>query len=98
MQTYQFNELLGTKLRALYQRRKSRDLFDIWVAMTHDDFEPTKIIKAFQKYLEYENKKITRKIFEQNLAEKILSPEFTQDISPILAKGVRWDITKAVEQ
>ncbi len=66
--------------------------------MSHDDFEPIKIIEAFKKYMGHENKKITRKIFEQNLAEKMLSPEFTQDISPILAREVKWDITKAAEQ
>lgn len=27
--TYHFEELLGTKLRALYQRKKGRDLFDL---------------------------------------------------------------------
>lgn len=32
--TYQLNELLGTKLRALYQRKKGRDLFDLYVAST----------------------------------------------------------------
>ena len=30
--TYRLNELLGTKLRALYQRRKGRDLFDLATA------------------------------------------------------------------
>lgn len=29
--TYQLEELLGTKLRALYQRRKGRDLFDLHI-------------------------------------------------------------------
>ncbi len=28
VRTYQLDELLGTKLRALYQRKKARDLFD----------------------------------------------------------------------
>ena len=28
--TYEINELMATKLRALYQRRKGRDLFDLW--------------------------------------------------------------------
>ena len=32
--TYQLNELLGTKFRALYQRKKGRDLFDLYVAST----------------------------------------------------------------
>ena len=27
--TYEIEELLGTKMRALYQRRKGRDLFDL---------------------------------------------------------------------
>lgn len=31
--TYELAELLGTKLRALYQRRKARDLFDLHVAL-----------------------------------------------------------------
>jgi predicted nucleotidyltransferase component of viral defense system len=33
--TYDLEELLGTKLRALYQRRKGRDLFDLWYAFRH---------------------------------------------------------------
>jgi predicted nucleotidyltransferase component of viral defense system len=32
--TYQLDELLGTKMRALYQRKKGRDLFDLWKALT----------------------------------------------------------------
>jgi predicted nucleotidyltransferase component of viral defense system len=32
--TYTLEELLGTKLRALYQRRKGRDLFDLWLGLT----------------------------------------------------------------
>lgn len=30
--TYELDELLATKLRALYQRKKGRDLFDLWSA------------------------------------------------------------------
>ena len=33
--TYAIDELLCTKLRALYQRKKGRDLFDVWYAMDH---------------------------------------------------------------
>jgi predicted nucleotidyltransferase component of viral defense system len=98
IQTYQFNELLGTKLRALYQRRKSRDLFDMQIAMTHDGFEPKEIVSVFQKYMEHEGKKITRCVFMKNLNEKMLSSEFTQDISPILARESKWDPAKALDQ
>jgi predicted nucleotidyltransferase component of viral defense system len=37
--TYELNELLGTKLRALYQRRKGRDLFDLAVALENPAVE-----------------------------------------------------------
>jgi predicted nucleotidyltransferase component of viral defense system len=30
--SYALEELLGTELRALYQRKKGRDLFDLWAA------------------------------------------------------------------
>jgi predicted nucleotidyltransferase component of viral defense system len=33
--TFQLAELIATKLRALYQRSKGRDLFDIWLALTN---------------------------------------------------------------
>jgi predicted nucleotidyltransferase component of viral defense system len=32
--TYETSELLATKLRALYQRSKGRDLFDLWLGLT----------------------------------------------------------------
>ena len=33
IRTYKLEELLGTKLRALYQRKKGRDLFDLWYVL-----------------------------------------------------------------
>ena len=38
--TYDLDELLGTKLRALYQRRKGRDLFDMATALTQGGVDP----------------------------------------------------------
>ena len=32
--TYHLEELVGTKLRALYQRKKGRDLFDLYLALS----------------------------------------------------------------
>ena len=40
--TYNINELLGTKLRALYQRKKGRDLFDLYHALKHLDLDTNK--------------------------------------------------------
>ena len=43
--TYRLNELLGTKLRALYQRKKGRDLFDLYKALTLHEVNPDEIIR-----------------------------------------------------
>ncbi|GHV65403.1 hypothetical protein FACS1894199_06000 [Bacteroidia bacterium] len=42
--TYYLDELLGTKMRALYQRRKGRDLFDLYKAVSTKDVNADKII------------------------------------------------------
>jgi len=37
--TFEAEEMLGTKLRALYQRKRGRDLFDLYYALTHIDLD-----------------------------------------------------------
>ncbi|WP_394332605.1 nucleotidyl transferase AbiEii/AbiGii toxin family protein [Petrimonas mucosa] len=36
--TYKLDELIGTKVRALYERRKGRDLFDLYKALQNKNF------------------------------------------------------------
>lgn len=48
--TFQPEELVATKLRALYQRKKGRDLYDLWLALTVLRLEPDDIIAAFPAY------------------------------------------------
>lgn len=92
---YQLDELIGTKLRAFYERDKGRDLFDLWFALQHPNFDPQKAVTAFLEYIRNENKNITRAMFEMNFAEKEASGSFSQDISPLLAPGINWDFEKA---
>ena len=41
--TYELAELTGTKLRAVYQRRKGRDLFDLWkILLMHPELDKGK--------------------------------------------------------
>jgi len=93
--TYAFEELIGTKLRALYQRRKGRDLFDLTVALAQPDLDPLRVVEAFTGYIAQEEGRITRAQFERNLAAKLQMPLFTADIGPLLAPGYRWDIQDA---
>ena len=89
--TYGINELLGTKLRALYQRKKGRDLFDLWYAATTLDVSPEAIVSCFLQYLEYEGHKGSQAEFEMNLFEKLNDRRFLDDMTPLLKAGLLWD-------
>lgn len=93
--TYQLDELLGTKLRALYQRRKGRDLFDLAVAIEQNAVDPARLVAAFTAYMEHGGHDVTRAAFQQNLAEKLRDPQFDADIGPLLVPGRTWDIDEA---
>jgi len=93
--TYELDELLATKLRALYQRKQGRDLFDLATALARPGVAPERIVAAFLEYMEREGHKITRALFEKNIAEKLTDPDFTADIGPLLAVGFTWDIKAA---
>ena len=89
--TYELDELLGTKFRALYQRKQGRDLFDLATALEAPGVNPERIIKAFEKYMEHAGHPVTRAVFEQNFAAKRGDPEFMGDIGPLLAAGYEWN-------
>lgn len=96
--TYELDELLGTKTRALYQR-KGRDLFDLWFALTKGDPAPDveRIIDSFLKYMEYGNFSISRALFEQNLLEKRLDEKFNTDIELLLTSATDWNFEQAFD-
>lgn len=90
IQSYELDELLATKLRALYQRKAGRDLFDLATALAKGA-DPERIVKAFLKYMEHEGHKITRAMFEENFALKMEDADFLADISPLLSAEYTWD-------
>ena len=95
--TYDLDELLGTKLRALYQRKKGRDLFDLALALKHADADPLRIVETFSAYMKHGGHGVTRAQFESNLQQKLSDPQFTADLSPLLAAGRSWEISSAAE-
>ena len=97
IQSYELDELLGTKLRALYQRKWGPDLFDLATALERPEVKPERIIETFSEYMSRDGHRVTRAQFERNLASKLEDPQFTADISPLLATGFSWDIEKAAQ-
>lgn len=93
--TFEPEELFGTKLRALLQRRKNRDLFDLHRGLQELSLDPERIVRAFEHYLEQEGGVITRAQAEQTMLAK-LTRSLTEDITPLLPNAVTYGNTEAI--
>lgn len=94
--TYKLNELLGTKVRALYQRRKGRDLFDLYVALTKAAVDADEIIRCYRRYISFSvSQPPTRKQFTLNMEEKMTDAEFLGDTAMLLRPGQDFNIEEA---
>ena len=84
--TFTLEELLGTKLRALYQRKKGRDVFDLARAFeVHPDLDREQIVECFTEYTKRGGTPISRADFEANLTEKEADRAFLEDVHALLA-------------
>ena len=82
--TFELEELLGTKLRALHQRRRGRDLFDLWLGLSHLGAAPDRVIVAFNHYLERSGVRIAPSAFDVTLARKLQHAGFRSDLDALL--------------
>ncbi|MCL4773918.1 MAG: nucleotidyl transferase AbiEii/AbiGii toxin family protein [Burkholderiaceae bacterium] len=94
--SFEPEELFGTKLRALLQRRRNRDLFDLHQGLEQLSLAPEKVIACFDHYLALEDKPISRAMAEQRMLEK-LTRSLTEDVAPMLPAGVRWSDADAIQ-
>jgi len=95
---YEIEELLGSKLKALYGRKKGRDLFDLYWAFTHCHIDVEKLLHCNRLY--YENagqKSPTGKQFLRNMEEKLTDNEFTNDIFSVIKLEVEYNPFSAWE-
>ena len=90
--TYSLNELMGSKFRALYQRKKGRDLFDVANCLAHKEADPARIVEIFQIYREQDATRVTQRQFTANLAAKLADPDFLADLPPLLPIGRTADL------
>jgi predicted nucleotidyltransferase component of viral defense system len=88
--TFSLEELLGTKLRALFQRKKGRDFFDVWYALK-GGANPANVVTCFARYMRESGHTVSRAEFEHNLAGKLEDTSFLGDIMPLLRMAAGWD-------
>ena len=99
IRTYNINELLGTKLRALYQRSKGRDLFDLDFARLHMNLDLDEIVHCFKEYTAFATgrKPPSKKVFLRNIEEKENDADFTGDMEALLRSGIEYNQEAAFE-
>jgi Nucleotidyl transferase AbiEii toxin, Type IV TA system len=81
--TYQAEELLATKLRALYQRSKGRDLFDIWLRTHHPQSRPRTDHAGSHHYMR--DAAFSFPELRENLTAKLANQSFLHDLDTLLA-------------
>jgi len=91
-------ELLGSKLKALYGRKKGRDLFDLYWAFKYLNIDIEKLLYCNKKHYENaEQKPPTNKQFLQNMEEKLNDVEFINDLFPVIKSDIEYNIATAWE-
>jgi predicted nucleotidyltransferase component of viral defense system len=85
-------EIIGTKIRALYQRTKGRDLFDLY-ELGKLDLDWDKIVNSFKKL----DIGASSNDFKKNLEEKMKEPMFIEDIVPLLPTDAHYSVYDAHE-
>ncbi|MDD3945987.1 MAG: nucleotidyl transferase AbiEii/AbiGii toxin family protein [Bacteroidales bacterium] len=99
MNTYKLEELLGTKLRALYQRKKGRDLYDLYIALTrYPSLDKGLLLKCYREYMKFSvDNQPSRNEFILNMEAKINDPEFLGDTTGLLRQGQAYEPLPAYE-
>jgi len=92
--TFEPAELIATKLRALYQRRRGRDLFDLWLALTQMRLEPDEILACF---VPYRPDGYSAAAAVANLAGHVAEPGFRGDLLDLVVEDTGFDVQEAAD-
>lgn len=96
VRTFQRVELVATKIRALYQRSKGRDLFDLWLALDQLALDPNAILAAFEPY---RPAGLTSGKAIANLDAKRRAGGFRSDLAPlVLRMPDGFDVNSAADR
>jgi len=73
---------MSTKLRALYQRRKGRDLYDLWHVLVALDPDDERIVAGLEHYMR--DDVVTFPQLAQNLRAKLDDQGFASDLDALV--------------
>jgi predicted nucleotidyltransferase component of viral defense system len=92
---YDLHEMLGTKMRALFQRKRGRDLFDLYWALTSAKVDPALVIESFLHYLHQQGNRARRAEFVAILDSHLGDRGFCNDMNQLLRTDLSYDPQKA---
>ena len=94
--TFRLEELLGTKLRALYQRKKGRDLFDLYQALRYGpELDMGAVMASYERSMDFTGRLPTARQFLLNLENKLQDEDFLGDTAALLRPDVDYDPAQA---
>ena len=83
--TFSREEMMATKLRALLQRNKGRDLYDLAHALeVFEGLDADRIVEMFGCYLDLSGLAISRAQAQERMFAKLAQPRLLLDIRPLL--------------
>ena len=96
VRAFTVEEILATKVRALCQRRKGRDLFDLWIGLGLPGVDTGEIAAALSHYMK--DRIYSYPQLVGHLKTKLRDPDFAADLDGLVRKvPSNYDIPGALE-
>ncbi|MDI1258304.1 nucleotidyl transferase AbiEii/AbiGii toxin family protein [Aquabacterium sp.] len=103
--SYDLDEMLGTKLRALLQREHGRDLFDLWWSWEVTNHpaalarvNPARVGAAFRFYMGQEGSAFKAADVQRELDRRMTSRKFLADMDGFMPAGQSYSPQQACEK
>lgn len=94
--TYWLDELMGSKLRAMYQRRKGRDLYDMHLALNSGKVDVDRLLQCWRRFMLASCGSVpSQKEFVANMELKLAMSDYQLDTMPILRDNIEFDVKSA---
>lgn len=96
IRTFTVEEILATKVRALCQRRKGRDLFDLWIGLNLPEVDSGKVAAALAHYMR--DRVYSYPQLVGHLKTKLVDPDFAADLNALVRSlPSDYDIASALD-
>lgn len=101
VRSFDIHEMLGAKMRALFQRYRGRDLFDRHWALRESGglrVDPVEVANSFLYYMRLERTPVRRRTLLKELDLRLADAGFCSDMEVLLRTGLTYDPQEAGRQ